>query len=253
MKAKDFIKIHALCCFCGGTEHATTIEHLPARIVFPKKHRPKGLEFPACAACNAQTRSDDSVLAIVAQALGSIRAGVPLIDKETLGKAVRGSQINFPGFKLAGREELRYVNGVIRKVGVFDVNHETVHFCLCRLAAKFALATIYELSKTIADNTYRINTMWTHNQHGEADEIANILKIFPNSASLKQGTWDTSETFYFRHVKEGDMLITAGIFYESLLLYAHLGPQSVAKSWKPMQMTWAPATQRGVVQKALNA
>jgi hypothetical protein len=187
MKAKDFIKRHPLCCFCGGEESATTVEHLPARIVFPRKHRPKGLEFPACAACKGQTRGDDSVLAIVAQALGSMRPGVPTIDEETLARAARGSQINFPGFKVAGRQELRSVNGVIRKVGVFDVNHPTVHLCLCRLAAKFALAAFYELSQKIADETYRINSMWTHNQHGEADEIANILKMFPNTTSLKQG------------------------------------------------------------------
>ena len=143
-----------------------------------------------------------------------MRPGVPTIDEQTLARAARGSQINFPGFKLAGRQELRSVNGVIRKVGVFDVNHPTVRLCLCRLAAKFALAAFYELSQKIADETYRINSMWTHNQHGEADEIANILKMFPNTTSLKQGAWDTADTFYFRHVKEGDTLITAGVVYE---------------------------------------
>lgn len=253
MKAKDFIKKNPFCCFCGGAEPATTIEHLPARIVFPKKHRPKGLEFPACAACNAQTRSDDSVLAIVAQALGSMRTNVPLIDEDTLARAARGTQISFPGFKLAGREELRNVNGVIRKVGIVDANHPTVHLCLCRLAAKFALAAFYELTGTIADETYRVNTMWTHNQHGEADEIANILRMFPHSTSLKQGAWDTAETFYFRHAREDDTLITAGVFFEAMLLYAHLGPLRISASWMPMQMTWAPTPRIGVVQKALNA
>ena len=252
MKAKDFIKSHPLCCFCGGAEPATTIEHLPARIVFPKKHRPKGLEFPACAACNAQTRGDDAVLAIVARAVGSTRPGTPLLDEETLAKAARGSQITVPGFKLAGRQELRSVNGVIRWVSVFDVNHETVHLCLCRLAAKFALAAIYKLSDSIADESYRINTMWTHNQHGDAGEIASILKIFPNSSSLRQGSWDTAETFYFRHIMEGQTLIVAGVFYEAILLYAHLGPLFETKSWIPMQMTWGPAAQLGVVRKALN-
>lgn len=253
MKAKDFIKRHPICCFCGGAEPAATIEHLPARIIFPKKHRPKGLEFPACAACNAQTRGDDSVLAVVAQALGSTRTDVPLIDEDTLAKASRGAQINFPGFKLVGRQELRRVKGVIRKVGVFDVNHPTVHLCLCRLAAKFALATLYELSREIADETYRINTLWTHNQHDEADEIAEILKMFPNTASLKQGKWDTSETFYFRHVKEGDALIIAAVLYESLLLYAHLAPLSVAQTWMPMQMAWGPSKRQGVIRKALDS
>ena len=252
MKASDFVKKHPLCCFCGGKAAATTIEHLPARIIFPKKHRPKGLEFPACATCNAQTRGDDSVLAIVAQALGSMRPGVPLIDEATLAKAARGAQMNFPGFRLSGRQELRSANGIVRKVGVFDVNHPTVHLCLCRLAAKFSLATFYDLTHEIADESYRINTMWTHCQHDEADEIAEILMTFPNTASLKQGNWDTADTFFFRHVKQDNTLITAAIFYESILLYGHLAPQSEAKSWMPMQMTWGPTDGRGLVQKGLD-
>jgi len=66
----------------------------------------------------------------------------------------------------------------------FDAPGYGIDRCLCRLAAKFALATYYALSNAIADETYRINTMWTHNQHGEADEIANILKLFPNTYLL---------------------------------------------------------------------
>lgn len=251
MKAKDFMKQHPLCCFCGGTEPGSTIEHLPARIVFPRKHRPKGLEFPACVACNDQTRGDDSVLAIVAQALGSMRTGIPVIDEATLAKAAKGAQRNFPGFKLQGRQEQVSVNGIIRKVGVFDVNNPTVHLSLCRLAAKFALGAYYDLTGTIADGTFRINTMWTHNQQGRSDEIAEILKMFPSTSSLKQGTWDTADTFYFRHVLQGRSLLIAAVFYESLLLYAHLAPEQETIAWTPMQMTWAPVAKKGAVQMPL--
>jgi len=133
------------------------------------------------------------------------------------------------------------------------VNNATVHLCLCRLAAKFALATFYALSKEIADESYRINTMWTHSQHGEADEIAEILKIFPNSSSLKQGAWETADTFYFRHVIEENTLITAAVFYESMLLYAQLGPQAQARKWMPMKMTWGPSAKQGVIRMPLAA
>lgn len=251
MKAKAFVAVHPICCFCGGKEPASTIEHLPARIVFPKKHRPKGLEFPACASCNNQTSGDDSVLAIVAQAVGSMRTNIPSIDKKTLERAAWGAQRSFPGFKLAGRQELRNVNGVIRKVGVFSVNNPVVHTALCRLAAKFALAAFYELNKTIADETYRLNTMWVHSQRDDADEIADILKLFPNSTSLRQGNWDTAETFYFRHVIEPTSLITAAVFYESILLYAHLAPLQDTQLWTPMQMTWGPVNQKGLIQMPL--
>lgn len=251
MKAKDFIKIHPRCCFCGGTTAATTITHLPARIIFPRRHRPKRLEFPACATCNAQTRGDDSILAIVARALGSMRSRIPLIDEATLANAVGTAQISFPGFKLADRQDLQHVNDGLRKVRAFDVDHPIVHLCLCRLAAKFSLATFYQLTQGIADQTYRINTMWTHSQHQEADELASILKIFPKTFSLKQGKWDTADTFFLRHVKDGRTLITAAVFYDSILLCGRIAPPFEANAWAPTQMTWCPSEGQGVIRRTL--
>ena len=252
MKARVFLADHPFCCFCGGEEIATTIEHLPARIVFPGKHRPKGLEFPACSSCNNQTRGDDSVLAVVARALGSMRPGSS-ISSDDVQRAARGARGVFPGFKLKGRQEHVNVNGVIRKVGIFDVNHPTVHLCLCRLAAKFALTTFYHGHGRIADGTYRINTLWTHNQNNEADELANILRLFPNSSSLSMGSWDTADTFYFRDVSEGKTLVTAAVFYESVLLYGQLAPMEEARAWMPYQMTWSPVRGQGLMQMPLTA
>ena len=31
---------HPFCCYCGGNERATTIDHVPAKIVFPYKRAP---------------------------------------------------------------------------------------------------------------------------------------------------------------------------------------------------------------------
>ena len=45
---------NSLCCFCGGTEAAVNMDHQPARVMFPDRHRPKGLEFPACSVCNGR-------------------------------------------------------------------------------------------------------------------------------------------------------------------------------------------------------
>jgi hypothetical protein len=111
MKAKVFLESNPMCCFCGGTEVATTIEHLPARIVFPKKHRPKGLEFPACGTCNEQTRGDDSVLSVVARAVGSMRPGFPSFDEATLKRAAGGIHRNYPGFRFGGNKRCGWSTG----------------------------------------------------------------------------------------------------------------------------------------------
>jgi hypothetical protein len=59
---QKLVKTHPWCCFCGGSEAAVSLDHQPARIIFPDKHRPKGLEFPACAVCNNQTSPDEALV-----------------------------------------------------------------------------------------------------------------------------------------------------------------------------------------------
>jgi hypothetical protein len=93
--------------------------------------------------------------------------------------------------------------------------------------------------------------MWVHNQHAGAVTVADILSKFPNTSSLKQGSWDTSETFYFRHVQDQTGILVAAIYYETILLYGHVGAVDDARSWTPMQMTWRPIAKNGLVQMPL--
>jgi hypothetical protein len=45
-----------LCIYCGGVVRATTIDHMPPRIMFYGKRHPKGLEFASCQKCNEGTK-----------------------------------------------------------------------------------------------------------------------------------------------------------------------------------------------------
>ncbi len=56
-----FLKLHPLCCFCGGTRAATTVDHVPPKACFPVGHWPEEFEFPACAACNNGTSKYDTI------------------------------------------------------------------------------------------------------------------------------------------------------------------------------------------------
>jgi hypothetical protein len=51
------------CIYCGSP--ATTIDHVPPRIMFRDRQRPKGLEFPSCQPCNEGTRLADLVAALI--------------------------------------------------------------------------------------------------------------------------------------------------------------------------------------------
>lgn len=70
---QKLLQAHPWCYFCCGAEKAVNLDHQPARIIFPDKHRPKGLEFPACAVCNEQTKHDKALVAFFARVTGNHR------------------------------------------------------------------------------------------------------------------------------------------------------------------------------------
>src|SRR3954447_5877308 len=72
-RTSDFKLRHPFCCFCGGKAATEEIEHQPARIVFPEKHRPRGMEYPTCSRCNRQTALAEAVLAFICRFVGSFR------------------------------------------------------------------------------------------------------------------------------------------------------------------------------------
>jgi hypothetical protein len=65
-KKKLFLAKHPHCCFCGGTESATTLDHVPPKACFPAGYWPEGFEFPACEACNLPTNKYDQIFGFYA-------------------------------------------------------------------------------------------------------------------------------------------------------------------------------------------
>lgn len=58
------LEAHPDCCFCEGSQLATTIDHVPARICFVGKEGPEGFEFPACSDCNKLSGISEVVVAL---------------------------------------------------------------------------------------------------------------------------------------------------------------------------------------------
>lgn len=58
-KRERFFAENPVCCFCGGEEPTTTVDHVPNRASFPYREGPEGYEFPACDVCQKETRLDE--------------------------------------------------------------------------------------------------------------------------------------------------------------------------------------------------
>ena len=105
-KRQKFLIDHPYCCFCGGQDLATTIDHIPARICFPGRNGPDGFEFPACAVCQSASRQDELAFGYFVRLIDPSNVNY---RSEEIRKAVTGIKNNLPHllpkFDLSAREK----------------------------------------------------------------------------------------------------------------------------------------------------
>ena len=191
-------KPNAMCCFCGGQTPATEADHQPAKILFPDKHRPKGMEFPACMVCNRQTAADEALLAFVCRFAGSHRPNAAR-DFHRLKDIVRSVNLAFPGLMARMHPQGLWApeRGVWQRVGAIDVNQPEVHQGLCRIAAKLALAIYYQTKSVPAAPACKINCQWNHSQNSDTfKSVQRIINSMSDQATLQMGQWTTQESFF---------------------------------------------------------
>lgn len=91
-RKQRFLVKHPSCCFCGGSNPATTIDHQPGRLFFNDKQYPRDFEFPACLECNSQTSDSEQLLRLFA-----IPAEFDERNREQWRKTVRFIKKTNPG------------------------------------------------------------------------------------------------------------------------------------------------------------
>lgn len=92
-KRARFLAAHPYCCFCGGRELATTVDHVPPRTCFVDRAAPEGFEFPACEKCQSATRLDEMAFGMF------VRINDPSPDNyrsHEVRKSVEGIRNNLP-------------------------------------------------------------------------------------------------------------------------------------------------------------
>src|SRR5947209_20248260 len=66
-QTREFLIRHPICIFCGGSEPATTRDHVPSRQTFHLREWPEGYVFPSCARCNRATKDTEQVMAMLSR------------------------------------------------------------------------------------------------------------------------------------------------------------------------------------------
>jgi len=214
---EDFLRRHPLCCFCGGSEPASTIDSQPAKIVFPDDLRPEEREFPACASCTKQTSADEALLALICRLIGSPQRDLaPEFDR--LRETFTTVRQRFPGLleRMGQGQIFIQRRGRLVREGRINVNQREVHESMCRIAAKLALAIYYESKGTPAPTTCRIKTLWTHCQNAATfQQVTNTIRV-------NAGKWQGNKNFFLTFLLEGGMLASMSIFHEAVAFIALL-------------------------------
>ena len=165
-----FLSEHPVCCFCGGTRKATTIDHVPNRAAFPGRHGPEGFEFPACSECQAAFRTEEHYFAFLVRVSDQDGANY---DSQTSQRLIRGIRNNLPEMlpivRLSSNEKRR----AMRKMGLtlppgtfyrelplaaFPANSDEM---IRKIAIKIGLALFYRQKGHSAPSHFDCCACWT--------------------------------------------------------------------------------------------
>jgi len=233
------------CIYCAGAAVADTIEHMPPISMFEGRQRPKGLEFPACAGCNGNTKHSDLVAALIANCWTNsspARAG-------DIQRLLKGVSNNVRGLleemhlRKAGEKLARKRRNVPAQAHPMRADGPILTHHMFRFAAKFGFALHHEIFGAPIPKVGGVLARWFSNVEALNDEIPPVLfEILPSPVTLKQGVKSVGDQFQYSYARteEGGHMLYFAAFNNS---FAVTGITAVERSiylqsrhQKPFQM-----------------
>ena len=200
----DFLKKHPFCCFCGGKEPATTIDHVPSKQVFRLKRRPEGLEFPACAQCNHSTGPHELVAALAARFMEKRPYNAE--EEKELTKLFTSVDRNRHGllqemmpswqqqFDFDGLNHPEKPQGG----GTTNAKGPMLNLSIQIFGAKLCKALHYEHTNKIVPRSGEVYIRWYSNYDRMKGNIPDsLINQLPEPKTLEQGRWNVSDQFNY--------------------------------------------------------
>lgn len=210
-RLESMLKNQPNCIYCGDLHPAESVDHFPPRIMFFRKHRPKGLEVPACHACNAGTSLDEQVAAFFSRAM--ILSDSPEAkDKATYNREVQsimtGLFNNAPELMLEiypspdQKIEFKKYNNINKQFGgPINAGGPILNRYMNRFAAKMGFALYFNKTGKAIQRTGRVVTFWQTNKSAIDGKIPEgLLKLFPHPDTLRQGKQNVESQFLYSSV-----------------------------------------------------
>jgi hypothetical protein len=208
--AKRKLRAHAAiladapgCIYCAGENVATTIEHMPPRSMFEGKQRPKGLEFPACQACNNNTGHSDLVAATLSRMWPDGDSDMQKRDVKKLLAALSNNvpqvmsemDIGRAGVKLARKQ-----NNIAADAHPLRADGPLLAAHMETFAAKLGFALHYEVRGAPVPASGGVEPMWFSNLQAINGEIPDILfEMLRSPLTLRQGAKNAGSQFLYSY------------------------------------------------------
>lgn len=197
-KSAEFLIDHPMCCLCGGSVPATTVEHAPPRVFFRDRALPTNTHrVPACSRCNNGSSQADQVAALFALTMAihkpahdeyimKLAKGVGNNAPKALEMIIQGHSLDVP----------LQVDGKIDIYARVEVDHQLFVNWLNPWAAKQAYALHYLHQGTPIPAGAKVMVQWFTNANvideQSPDELLRQLRSY---GEIRQGI-KTSELEY---------------------------------------------------------
>jgi hypothetical protein len=179
---------------------------MPPVMMFLRKQRPKGLEFPSCRECNNGTSKSDLVASFVGRLSVDPSTEDAAAEVKRLFRSVRNNvpgllqemHIGRAGQKLAGKTlPLQEGGGVVRTNGPLVTKHMLV------FGAKLGFALHYEALQMVVPETGGVQPRWFSNAQAARGEIPKeLFSLLPATRhTLKQGRREVSNHHLGDHTR----------------------------------------------------
>jgi hypothetical protein len=208
------------CIYCAGENVATTIEHMPPISVFEGRQRPKGLEFPACRACNNNTGHSDLLAALLSRVWPGVESEIQQRDVKKILAAISNNipQVLFEmNISRASEKLARKRHNIPIDAHPLRADGPLLTAHMETFAAKLGFALHYEVRGTPVPASGGVKPMWFSNLRLFNGQIPDILfQMLPSPSTLRQGTKNAGSQFLYSYAAgESDHMLYFASFNES--------------------------------------
>jgi hypothetical protein len=89
--------------------------------------------------------------------------------------------------------------------------------------------------------------MWTHGQRRDARlAVDDLLRKAPRDLVLKQGSWNTEDSFFLRYHSVDELFVSMAVLHESMVLMALITRDTETENWMPWSHVWRPSPGKGI-------